>query len=147
MKNISMKVAVGFALACEPGARWHGGEIQAGYAHVGVDEVLPGYESLELDIPGAEGEMTLGEVAHGIILWPKKNIVFPGSAPRPPSPPSSHPPPPRPPSPPTSHPPPPMSPSPPSFHQAPPSPPFLERDPSTSPSRSPARQPTPPNTF
>ena len=30
MKNISMKVAVGFTLACEPGARWHGGEIQAG---------------------------------------------------------------------------------------------------------------------
>ena len=43
MKNISMKVAEGFALACEPRARWHGGEIQAGYARVGVDEVLPRY--------------------------------------------------------------------------------------------------------
>ena len=41
----------------------------------------------------------------------------------------------------------PMPPSPPSFHQAPPSPTFLERDPSTSPSRSPACQPTLPNTF
>ena len=120
MKNISMKVVVGFALACEPGARWHGGDIPAGYARVGVDEVLPGYETLELDIPAAEGEMTLGEVAHGIILWKKKNIVFPGSAPRPPSPPSSNPP--------------------------PPSPPLPERDhPSASPSRSsPPRQPPPP---
>jgi hypothetical protein len=27
MKNISMRVAIGFALACEPGARWHSGEI------------------------------------------------------------------------------------------------------------------------
>ena len=132
MKNISMKVAVGFALACEPGARWHGSEIHSSYARVRVDEVVPGYDALELDIPGAEGEMTLEEVARGIILWPKKNIVFPGSAPRPHSPPSSHPPPPRPPSPPSSHPP-------------PPSPPLLERDPSTSPSQSSACQPTPPS--
>jgi hypothetical protein len=27
MKNISMRVAISFALACEPGARWHSGEI------------------------------------------------------------------------------------------------------------------------
>ena len=99
-----MRVAVGFALACEPGARWHGGEIQAGYARVGVDEVVQGYESLELDIPGVEGESTLGEVTGGIILWPKKHIVFPGWAPRPPSPPAP--------------------PSPPSRHLAPPSPPL-----------------------
>ena len=46
-----MKVAVGFALACDSGACWYAGEIQAGYARVGVDEVLPGYESLELDMP------------------------------------------------------------------------------------------------
>jgi hypothetical protein len=44
-----------------------------------VDEVVPGYDALELDIPVAKGEMILGEVACGIILWPKKNIVFPGS--------------------------------------------------------------------
>src|SRR5664279_3220599 len=62
MKNISMKVAVDFALACEPGARWHGGEIPAGYARFGVDEVLPGYETLELDIPAAEGEITPARV-------------------------------------------------------------------------------------
>jgi hypothetical protein len=43
---------------------------------------------LELDIPGTEGGVTLGEVLGGIILW-EKCIMFPGSAPRrPPSPPS-----------------------------------------------------------
>jgi hypothetical protein len=54
-----------------------------------VDAIVPGYESLELDIPGPEEETTLGEVLGGIILWDKKHIVFPGSAPRQPlSPPS-----------------------------------------------------------
>ena len=37
MKNISLKVAVGFALPSEPGACIHGCPIPAGYAHVGVD--------------------------------------------------------------------------------------------------------------
>jgi hypothetical protein len=87
MKNISMKVAVGFTLPCEPRVRWHGRGIQAGYARVGVDEVVPGYESLELDIPGPEEETPLGEVLGGVVLWDKKYIVFLGSAPRqPPSP-------------------------------------------------------------
>jgi hypothetical protein len=39
MKNIPMKVAVGFALPCEPGVRWHGREIRAGYAHVRMDKL------------------------------------------------------------------------------------------------------------
>jgi hypothetical protein len=60
MKNISMRVLAGFALACEHGARWHGSEIQAGYARVRVDEILKGYENLELDIPAGEGGTTLG---------------------------------------------------------------------------------------
>jgi hypothetical protein len=38
MKNISMKVAVGQALPSSPDVRWHGREILAGYAKVGVDE-------------------------------------------------------------------------------------------------------------
>jgi hypothetical protein len=59
-----------------------------------VDEIVPGYESLELDMPGLEDETTLGEVKGGLILWNKKDIKFPGLAPPPlsrrrsPSPPS-----------------------------------------------------------
>jgi hypothetical protein len=46
MKNISMKVAVGYALPIQPGVTWHSHQIPDGYARVGVDEVLRGYESL-----------------------------------------------------------------------------------------------------
>jgi hypothetical protein len=88
MKNISMKVAVGYALPCGPGEVWHGRKIQAGYARVGVCNCTK-YASLEIDIPGPEEERTLGEVLGSIILWDKKHIVFLGSVPRrPPSPPS-----------------------------------------------------------
>jgi hypothetical protein len=89
MKNISMKVVVGYALPSGHGQLWHGREIRAGYARVGVDAIVPRYESLELDVPGPEEETTLREVLGGVILWDKKHIVFPGSVlRRPPSPPS-----------------------------------------------------------
>ena len=69
-----MNVAVGTDLLCPPEARWHGREIPAGYAKVTVDEIVMGFDSMELDIPGPEGERTLGEVLGGIILWDKNNI-------------------------------------------------------------------------
>jgi hypothetical protein len=87
MKNISMKVAVGYVLPSGPEQLWHGREIRAGYACVGVDAIVPGYESLKLDVAGPKEEATLGEVLGGVILWDKKHIVFLGSVPRrPPSP-------------------------------------------------------------
>jgi hypothetical protein len=87
LKNISMKLAVSYVSPCGPEEVWHGCEIRAGYARVGVDAIVPWYESLELDIPGPKEETTLGEVLGGVILWDKKHIMFPGSAPRrPPSP-------------------------------------------------------------
>ena len=92
MKNLSVKVALGFGLPCATNATWHGHEIPAGYARVGVDEIMPGFETLELDIPGGDEEKTLGEVKLGFVLWNKKHIMFPDSAPRPPTPPSSNPP-------------------------------------------------------
>jgi hypothetical protein len=88
MKNISMKVEVGIALPCPPDARWHGHEILAGYAKVGVDEIVTGFHDMELDIPGPEDERTLGEVLGGIILWDNNYIKLPGSAPRTTPPPS-----------------------------------------------------------
>jgi hypothetical protein len=88
MKNISMKVAIGYALTSGPGQLWNGREIRASYACVRVDAIMPGYESLDLDIAGPEEETTR-EVLGGVILWDKKYIVFLGSAPRRPPPPPS----------------------------------------------------------
>jgi hypothetical protein len=82
MKNISMKVAVGQALPSSPDVRWHGREIPAGYAKVGVDEIMPGFHDMELDIAGPEDERTLGEVLGGVIIWDKNYIKLPGSAPK-----------------------------------------------------------------
>ena len=87
-KNISMKVAVGQALPSGPDARWHGREIPAGFAKVGVDEIMTGFNDMELDIAGPEDERTLGEVLGGVILWDKNYIKLPGSAPRTTPPPS-----------------------------------------------------------
>ena len=92
MKNLSVPVAVGYALPCPPGTKWHGRDIPAGYAKVGVDEVLKGFHTMELDIPGPEGERRLGDVIGGIILWDKETTKFPDLTPwttaPPPSPPS-----------------------------------------------------------
>ena len=91
MSNISVKAAEGYALPCESTALYLGKEIPDGFARVGVDQVHPGFASLELQIPGGDDERTLGDVDGGLILWPKKYIVIPGwTAPRPPSPPSPH---------------------------------------------------------
>jgi hypothetical protein len=50
-----------------------------------VDDIVPGFEDLELDFPTPEGDVRLGDVKRHIILWKKKYIMFPGSAPRPPT--------------------------------------------------------------
>ncbi|KAI4980524.1 hypothetical protein ZWY2020_021009 [Hordeum vulgare] len=115
-KNISMKVAVGQALPSGPDARRHGREIPAGFAKVGVDEIMTGFNDMELDIAGPEDERTLGEVLGGVILWDKNYIKLPGSAPRTTPPPSRR-----------------RSPTPP----LPPSPPHDVGQHNTSPSRSP----------
>ena len=52
-----MRVAMGYALPNTPEATFHCNPIPAGYARVGVDEIEPGYDGLELDIPGGEGEV------------------------------------------------------------------------------------------
>ena len=100
MKNISFKVAVGYALPNQPGESYHLGGIPPGYARVGVDDIVPLYADLNLDIPGGDDERTLGEAKRHIILWKKEDIMFPNLPPRPPTPPSSSPPPQDPPSPP-----------------------------------------------
>ena len=68
VRNLTFKAANSYALTCEDKALWHCKKIPDGYGRVGVDENFDGYHSLELDIPGAEGERTLADVGGGIIL-------------------------------------------------------------------------------
>jgi hypothetical protein len=86
MKNMTIKVASGDALPCLPEALHHGNSIPAGYAHVSVLDIVSRFEDLELDFATPEGDQRLGDVKRQIVLWQKKHIKFPGSAPRPPTP-------------------------------------------------------------
>jgi hypothetical protein len=68
MKNMTFKVASGDALPCLPEALHHGNPIQAGYARVSMDDIVLGFEDLELDFPTPEGDVRLGDVKRHIIL-------------------------------------------------------------------------------
>jgi hypothetical protein len=86
MKNMIFKVASNDALPYLPEALHHGNPLWDGYARVSVLDIVPGFEDLELDFATPEGDVRLGDVKRQIILWQKKYIMFPGSAPRPPTP-------------------------------------------------------------
>src|SRR4051812_47914412 len=49
--NISMKVAVGYALPIGPTPTYHCRPVPEGYAVVGVDEIMPTFEVLDLHYP------------------------------------------------------------------------------------------------
>ena len=86
----------------KPGNVYHGQEIPARYAKVGMEEVCNDWKNLKLDIPRGDGETTLADATHGYILWNKRYIMLkptdqgsrpassqrptPGSPPPPPSP-------------------------------------------------------------
>ena len=63
-------------------ACWNEREIPAGYAKVEVDEVVPMFSDMLLDILGPHDETTLGDVVGATILWDKKYIKLLGSAPK-----------------------------------------------------------------
>ena len=77
--NITMKVAVGYALPIRAKPIFHCCPVPHGYAVVGVDEVVKGFEELKLDHPaGEDGEVVeLGEAKKCTILWRKESIVLP----------------------------------------------------------------------
>ncbi|KAK1642122.1 hypothetical protein QYE76_059927 [Lolium multiflorum] len=58
--NMSMKVAIGSALP--HGALHHNNPIQDGYARVTVEEIVQGFEDLDIDIATPEGVKRLGDV-------------------------------------------------------------------------------------
>ncbi|KAK1612479.1 hypothetical protein QYE76_036152 [Lolium multiflorum] len=86
MGNISMKVAIGSALPCTPGALHHNNPIVDGYARVTVEDIVQGCEDLEIDYPTPEEDVKLRDVKRQFVLWKKKYIKFPDKAPRPPTP-------------------------------------------------------------
>ena len=75
-KNLRFMVAYGSAMPSTPGEVYHGQEILTGFAKVGVEEVCNDWKNLELDIPGGDGETTLGDAIHGYILWDKRYIIL-----------------------------------------------------------------------
>ena len=66
--NITLKVAVGYALPRVPDGTYHCSPIPDGYAVVSVDEVIKGFEQLELDFHTGEGETELGDARKTAIL-------------------------------------------------------------------------------
>jgi hypothetical protein len=76
--NITMKVAVGYALPIGPDATYHCRPIPHGYAVAGVDEVMGGFEQLKLDHHASEGDLyELAEAKKTTVLWLKEYIVLP----------------------------------------------------------------------
>jgi hypothetical protein len=70
-------MADGSAFAQFPGQTSHGMSIPPSHASVSVERICqPDFEELEIDIPWVDGERTLKDVLHGIILWPKRYIVI-----------------------------------------------------------------------
>src|ERR1041385_1938926 len=107
-------VAIGHVAPPRPNGTFHCHPIPQGYVVVMVDEIVEGYEEIELDYPTGEGENLLQNALRTSCLWPKEFIKLPNwTAPTPPPPPpaskgppppstSKGPPPPPPPSPPAS---------------------------------------------
>jgi hypothetical protein len=85
--NDTIKVVVGVFTHLDPTKTpiIHGAPIQPGYARVAVDKVSKGYEDLALDIPGGDGEKTLGEAEKAYILWRKRYMIIPGAFAPPPA--------------------------------------------------------------
>ena len=88
--DLSIKVAVGYALPPVRGGTYHCRPIPDGYAVVGVDEVVKGFEQAKLDHATGEGDTQLQYALKTTILWKKQNIVLPNW--RPPTPQPSPPP-------------------------------------------------------
>ena len=75
--NMKVKAAVDSVFPTEPGATFHCRPIPEGYARVMVDEIMEGFEDLQLDHPTSEGETRLGSALKTPCLWRKEFINLP----------------------------------------------------------------------
>jgi hypothetical protein len=142
-QNLTLKADVGSVVPPQAEGTFHCRPIPHGYAVVTVDEIMEGFEELELDYPTGEGEIHLINALRSSCLWRKEYIKLPNWTPPPPPPPpvsqGTPPPPPPPASDQGTLPPPPP---PPAREGTPPPPPPPPARRSTPPP--PACQPTPP---
>ena len=78
-RNISIHVAYGSALPLNPSTTIHGRPIPPGYTSVTVEQIVGNNEDLELNFVGGDGEKTLGDALHGVVLWRKADIKLTAS--------------------------------------------------------------------
>ena len=76
-------VAHGVAEVPVQGGTIYGIAILEGYARVMVDRVENGWEDLDLEIPGGDGEEELGQALHTWTCWKKQYIRIAGRDPSP----------------------------------------------------------------
>jgi hypothetical protein len=79
--NLTFKAAVGYVLHPRAGGTFHCRSIPDGFAIVGVDEIMGGFEGLELEYPTGEGEILLENALRSTCLWRKENIKLPNWTP------------------------------------------------------------------
>ena len=70
-QNLTLKVAVGSVLPPRAEGTFHCRPIPHGFAIVGVDEIMEGFEGLELEYPTGEGEIFLENALRSTCLWRK----------------------------------------------------------------------------
>ena len=58
--TLKVKAAVGSVIPNAPGSTYHGQPISEEFSRVMVDQIMDGFEDLELDHPTSEGEIRLG---------------------------------------------------------------------------------------
>ena len=76
-QNLTLKAAVGSVAPPQPDRTFHCRPIPHGYAVVMVDEVMEGFEELELDHPTGERENRLVHALRSTCLWQKEYIKLP----------------------------------------------------------------------
>ena len=95
-QNLTLKAAVVSVVPPEAEGTFHCRSISHGYAIVAVDEIIDGFEEMELEYPTSEGENHLVYALKSTCLWRKEYIKLPNWTPSPPASQGTPPPPPPP---------------------------------------------------
>ena len=72
--NLTLKVALRSVLPPRAEGTFHCRPIPHGFAIVVVDEIMEGFEGLELDYPTSEGDILLENALRSTCLWRKEYI-------------------------------------------------------------------------